>query len=253
MRIRPSQTAGIVIIAMLASAATTFAQEAAIPTPRTPDLPGIYPGMPMQAAVAQLQKQSSDAYVQTSSTGFSLSKTTSHSADSITASVTNPRNALPAVWIISRSWEDVPSAGGVGVTVSELLAGLHATYGPATMRKTGQNGQNSLYWIFDRNGKMLAHADPALMNCSGSAYAPTVEKGSVRPVTGICATGFFRGDCGFRRLAAGQSDHRGLSCEVGQSALCASRGGEIEDAKNAAAKRARQVQLQKASHNTRTF
>jgi hypothetical protein len=253
MQIRLSQTVGIVLVAMLSVTAVAVAQDAAVPTPHTPDLLGIYPGMPMQAAVAQLQKQSSDVYVSTASDGFSLTKDTPHTADVTIAKVTNPPNALPAVWMITRSWSHFSGPEG-SMTVSGLMAGLHAKYGQETMRKTGSNGQNALYWIFDRNGKLLAHADPALMNCSGEGYGPTVAEGTIgQPSTDVCARSFFAVTAYFTDWPPGNQIVNAYSVELANVPYALQEAQKITDAKNAAANRAHQAQVQRANGNVPKF
>ena len=53
----------LLLVSVLACAFALHAQ-ALPPTPHTPDLLGIYPGMPLNEAQATLQKHSSAAYVQ---------------------------------------------------------------------------------------------------------------------------------------------------------------------------------------------
>ena len=68
----------------------------------TPDLLGIYPGMPSAAAQAQLQKHSDSVNVQPSATGFALAFPDPKNRDQITVYLTQPPNDPPAVWMIQR-------------------------------------------------------------------------------------------------------------------------------------------------------
>jgi hypothetical protein len=70
----PSLSRVPVVVLCLVSigVAAALAQTPNGPTPQTPDLLGIYPGMPAAAARAQLQKRSSTINVMTNTTGFGL-------------------------------------------------------------------------------------------------------------------------------------------------------------------------------------
>jgi hypothetical protein len=256
MRIQLSTIPGIVLVAMLSFAAAALTQEPPpVPTPRTPDLLGIYPGMPMRAAVAQLQKRSSDVYVSVDPAhGFSLATDTPESADVVSAKVTQPPDAFPSVWMITRSWNHTPNSTRGSMTASALLRGLHAKYGPETLRKVGSSGATTLFWIFDPNGKLLAHADPALMNCSGEAYGPSVWAGSLGPFTDVCAKSFFAVTANFTAWPPGGDPIvNAYQLELVNLPYALRMAVITANAKNAAAKRALQSQQQKASHNVPKF
>jgi hypothetical protein len=256
MQIRPSKTLGIVLVAMLTFAAAAFAQEPPpVPTPHTPDVLGIYPGMPMRAAVAQLQKRSSDVYVSVDPAhGFSLATDTPEAADLVSAKVTQPPDALPSVWMITRSWNHTPNSTIGSMTASALLKGLHAKYGPETLRKVGSSGETTLFWIFDPNGRLLAHADPALMNCSGEAYGPTVWAGSPGPFTDVCAKSFFAVTADFTVWPPGGDPIvNGYNLQLVNLPFALRAAVITANAKNTALNREHQQQLQRANQNVPSF
>src|SRR5690348_5200191 len=79
------------------------AQNSRASMPHSPDLLGIYIGMPADAAKVQLQKHSSDVYVQYAApadTGFGMS-VPGMPTDQISVSITQAPN-VPAVWKIER-------------------------------------------------------------------------------------------------------------------------------------------------------
>lgn len=251
MRIPPSKFPGILLLVVPAFAAVAFAQQPPpVPTPHTPNLLGIYPGMPMQAGVSQLQKQSSDVYVSVNSQGFSLVKSSPNSSDAITASVTHPPVGPPAVWMISRVWY---RAAGAGMTVSALLSALHAKYGPETMRKTEGNGSIWLYWIFDPNGNLLSHADPVLMGCNADALAPSMDGApDFNPAQAPCYKSFFAVTVNFV-VSPSNPITNGYRLELVNLPYAARAAMIAANAKNAAANQARQEQLQRAKRNVPTF
>src|SRR3954468_21459635 len=74
-------------------------------TPHTPDLMGIYPGMPASAARAQLQKRSSTVNVISASpadSGFGLNITDPKGPEGTNVNLTPAPND-PTVWWITRS------------------------------------------------------------------------------------------------------------------------------------------------------
>lgn len=256
MQIRSFRIPGIAVAVMLVFATAAFAQlPPPVPTPHTPDLLGIYPGMPMQAAVAQLQKQSSDVYVSIDRPqGFSLSKSSPDSADIITARVTHPPDGPPAVWMVSRLWNRMNGGGAAAMTVSGLLSALHAKYGPETMRKNGGSGSTTLYWIFDRNGKLLSHADPALMGCNPDAFATSVSGGpaSFNPAQAPCYKSFFAVTVQFV-ASPGDPIINTYHLELVNLPYAVRAAMIAANAKKAAASRARQEQLQRAKQNVPKF
>ena len=89
--------------------------------PHTPELLGLYPGMPSLAARAQLQKHSSDVYVQDiSGTAFGMTIPNPKNRDQISVFLTLPPSE-PTVWMIQRAQTFDP---GVSMSKENLLAAL---------------------------------------------------------------------------------------------------------------------------------
>src|SRR5260221_3070418 len=104
-------------------------------TPHTPDLLGIYPGMPANEARAMLQKHSTTVYVKTGSppeSGFGLAITDPKNPDLINVDLIREPND-PNVWLITRSWVYYPGAGGPGLSQEALLTALRQKYGKETL------------------------------------------------------------------------------------------------------------------------
>ena len=154
------------------------------PPSHSPDLLGIYMGMPAGAAKAQLQKHSSDVYVQyasPASDGFGISLP-GMPTDQISVSITQAPND-PAVWKIQR---DQGFSGLAPISRSALLDSLHRKYGQETFKKSPDTGYERLYWIFGQDGKLLSSADPGLMDCN-----PIAPTGMKPELAGPCNQNFF--------------------------------------------------------------
>lgn len=160
------------------------AQTAHPAPPHSPDLLGIYTGMPADQARIQLQKHSSDVYVQyatNASEGFGLS-VPGMPTDEISVSITQPPN-VPAVWRIQRYQgfsNDRPLPQGA------LIEALHQKYGKETFSRTRDAGQIQLYWIYDANGQPRTNADPTLTECN-----PVVPSITPKKIAARCAQEFF--------------------------------------------------------------
>src|SRR5712691_8020010 len=148
-------------------------------TPHTPDLLGIYPGMPANEARAMLQKHSTTVYVKTGSppeSGFGLAITDPKNPDLINVDLTREPND-PNVWLITRSWVYYPGAGGPGLSQEALLTALHQKYGKETLTWDRGGGGLFLYWIFDQSGKLQGAADPTLQGCDGNDFVTYISSG----------------------------------------------------------------------------
>lgn len=248
MRIRPSMTPGIALVAMLSFAAAVVAQQPLGPTPHTPDLLGIYPGMPLNEARAQLQKHSSDIYVQDNlPQGFGLTIPDPENPDIVTVFVTQAPNDPTTVWKITRS-------GGGAMTVTSLRASLRAKYGTESFVQDRGGGGLYLYWIFDSKGNLLAHADPALAGCSGISYVNEISNGpeKANPVLTSCYTKFFA-VVAFMNHAPGQEMFRGYEVTLINLPYAVKASLVTANVKNGAADQARQAEEQKANHNAPQF
>lgn len=162
-----------------------LAAQAAGPTPpHSPDLLGIYTGMPADQAKTQLQTHSSDVYVQyatNAAEGFGMS-VPGMPTDEISVDITQPPN-VPAVWRIQRYQgfsNDRPLPQGA------LVEALRQKYGNPTFSRTPDAGHIQLYWIYDANGQPRTKADPALMECNSVVPSVTPKEIAAR-----CAQEFF--------------------------------------------------------------
>jgi hypothetical protein len=172
------------VIAGAAAPAHPVAQTARSAPPRSPDLLGIYMGMPAEQAKAQLQKHSSDVYVQYASDdsgNFGMS-VPGAPTDDISVSLTRPPNT-PAVWRIERR-QSYPN-GARTLPKDALVAALHQKYGKETIART-PDSHVQLYWIYDANGQLRTQADPALTACDGIAPSVTLNE-----IASRCAQEFY--------------------------------------------------------------
>jgi hypothetical protein len=145
------------------------------PTPQTPDLLGIYPGMPAAAARAQLQKRSSTINVMTTNppNGFSLNIPDPMIREVINVYLTLPPNDQ-TVWMIQRSQNFSPQNP---MSQNALLTALREKYGKETLTNDRGGGGLYVYWIFDPNGKLLSSADMGLTGCIGTSFVNYVRNG----------------------------------------------------------------------------
>jgi hypothetical protein len=137
-------------------------------TPTTPNLLDIYPGMPEQAARVQLQKHSATTQITSQSgtqLGFQLSVTNTKNPEQITVHVTAPPNN-PTVWMIERQQTFERQNP---MSQQALMSALRDKYGPENLSQP-RAGWLYVFWVFDANGKRLASLDPALTACVGSDY-----------------------------------------------------------------------------------
>lgn len=239
----------------LASAIALHGQ-ALPPTPHSPDLLGIYPGMPLSAARAMLQKQSSAVYVKVNNADsqLSLSIPDPKNPDFINVFMTQPPND-PYVWMVTREWTYNPGAGGPGMTADALLAGLRQKYGKETLTWDRGGGGLFVYWLFDQSGKLLASADPTLQNCEGTTFAGLVKTGpSVQPSDAekACFASFF-GVKAFLNGGRGASLLNAYTVELMNLPYAYRAAMNTANAKNGAANKAQKDQLNRANQNKPVF
>jgi hypothetical protein len=172
---------------------TTLAAAQGLPvTPRTPDLLGIYPGMPNVAARAQLQKHSSSVFVETNSSqarlGFGMTIPDPKNRDQVSVLLTQPPND-PAVWMIQRAQTFDP---GVSMSKDNLLAAARQKYGKESLSADRGGGGLYFYWVFDQSGKLLVNADPRFMSCSGNSFVTNISHGPDRTndILALCYSDF---------------------------------------------------------------
>jgi hypothetical protein len=218
--------------------------------PHTPDLLGLYPGMPNFAARAQLQKHSSDVYVQDIlGTGFGMMIPDPKNRDQTSVFLTQPPNE-PTVWMIQRAQTFDP---GVSMSKENLLAALRQKYGKENLSSDHGGGGLYFYWVFDHNGKLLATADPRFMGCSGSSFITNMTRGPDRTndVLALCY-GSFLGVT----LYVNMQDAllvRAYSVELVNMPYAVAAATITMNANRAAGEKARQDELNKANRNKPTF
>jgi hypothetical protein len=225
-------------------------------TPHTPDLLGIYPGMPLSQAQAMLQKHSATVYVKrdSSDSQLSLSIPDPKNPDFINVFMTQPPND-PYVWMVTRQWQYNPGAGGPGMSADALLAGLRQKYGKETLTWDRGGGGLYVYWLFDPSGKLLGSADPVLQNCEGTTFAGLAKTGpSVQPndMEKACFGSFF-GVKAFLNGGRGASLLNAYTVELMNLPYAYKAAKNLANAKNGAASKAQQDQLNRANQNTPTF
>ena len=169
--------------------AAALAQTAPGPTPQTPDLLGIYPGMSAAAARAQLQKRSSTVNVMTTSTGFSLWPDPTNQ-ESITVYLTEPPSDQ-AVWMVQRFQNFFAQNP---MSQNALLTALREKYGKETLTNDRSPGVLYVYWVYEQNGKLLSSTDMDLTGCVGIKFINYVRIGPPRqpsPLEQSCFRSFF--------------------------------------------------------------
>ena len=239
----------------LGAASVLQAQELP-PTPHSPDLLGLYPGMPLSEAQATLQKHSSGVYVQcsTSDSQLSLSIQDPKNPDFINVYMTQPPND-PFVWMITRQWQYNPGAGGPGMTADALLTGLRQKYGKETLTWDRGGGGLLVYWIFDQSGKLLGSAAPTLQGCDGIVFANYVKGGPPRQPTDLekgCFASFF-GVRAFFNRAAGATMLNAYNIQLMNLPYAYHAAMNTFNAANGAAQKSQQDQLNRANQNKPTF
>ena len=103
--------------------------------PHSPDLLGLYAGMPYPAARAQLQTHSTTVQVAPGSDpslSFNLHISDPKNPDMIDVYLTQPPNDS-SVWMVTRAWVYYPLAGGAQIALSSLEEALRNKYGKETM------------------------------------------------------------------------------------------------------------------------
>jgi len=219
-------------------------------TPHTPDLLGIYPGMPTLAAHAQLQKHSSAVYVQDiSGSEFGMTIPDPKNRDQVTVFLTQLPND-PYVWMIQRAQTFDP---GVSMSKENLLTAMRQKYGQESLMSDHGGGGLFYYWVFDPNGKLLAKADSRYTNCSGSLFITNMNRGPDRPndILDLCY-GSFLGVTLYVNMGDAQLVWA-YSVELVNMPYAVAAATITMNANKAAGEKARQEELNKADQNKPTF
>jgi hypothetical protein len=220
------------------------------PTPHTPDLLGIYPGMSNAAARAQLQKHSDAVNVATSETGFGMTIPDPKNRDQIRVYLTQPPNDPPSVWMIQRAQAFDP---GVSMSKENLLAALRQKYGKETLTSDRGGGGQYFYWIFDQGGKLLPTADQRIVGCSGNSFITNIRRGpeKTNAVLDLCYGSFLAVTASLNMRDAQLL--QAYSVELVNMPYAVRAATITMNANNAAADQARGSELNKANQNKPTF
>ena len=248
------QVGKLLALTLLLAGASTLApaENPSVPS-HTPDLLGIYPGMPMRAARAQLQKVSSTINVQSNSapeTGFSITIPDSAKREQIEVFLTAAPSD-PAVWLITRTQN---FGRDNQMSQSALISALREKYGKETMTNDRAGGGLSLYWIFDPSGKLLTSADEGLTGCRASTYVNYVRNGPPQSANSIeqdCFRSFFAVTAMLNRQDAQLL--QAYTVELVNLPYAMKAATLTANANNAAAEKARQDQIKKANENRPVF
>jgi hypothetical protein len=225
------------------------------PAPRTPDLLGIYTGMPANAARAQLQKHSATINVRSESVaelGFGLTIPDPNNRDMITVSLTQPPNES-LVWMIQRS--QVPSPQNP-MSRMALLDALHQKYGKETMTWDKGGGGLFIYWIYDQSGRLLPAADQNLQGCIQlpvAQFRNYIQQGlpqSLNDNEKRCYASFFAVTAALNLKGDLLESYNVVLVNLPFAYRAAMN---TSNAKNAEANRARQEQTNRANQNKPTF
>jgi hypothetical protein len=232
--------------------ADASAQTPATAPPHTPDLLGIYTGMPAVAARAQLQKHSANINVTTNnkSDGFDLVIPDPNSQDITNVYLTAPPND-PAVWMVQRSQGFTPQNP---MSRTALLTALHDKYGKETLTNDRGGGGLYLYWIFDQTGKLLTSAAMDLTGCNPAFFRNYLQTGPPPSLVGqeaTCFRSFFAVTAIISMRDAQLVDSYAVQLVNLPYALTGATA--TGNANKAAADRARQEQTDKANKNKPTF
>src|SRR5262245_43091955 len=230
--------------------AVSLAQSAPGPTPQTPDLLGIYPGMLAAAARAQLQKRSSTTNVMNSSPpdGFSLSPDPTN-REMISVYLTLPPNDQ-AVWMIQRT-ETFTTQNPM--SQNALMTALREKYGKETLT-TDRGGGQLVYWIYEQNGKLLSSADMDLTGCMGLNFFNFVRIGPPRqmsPLEQTCFRSFFAVTATLNRGGPGLL--ASYNVELVNLPYAWKAATATGNANNAAADQSRRNQIEKGDQNKPKF
>lgn len=239
-------------LSLLALASAIALQGQALPaTPHTPDLLGIYPGMPLSAAQAMLQQHSTTIYVKRDTADSQLNLSIQGTnPDYIDVFMTQPPND-PFVWLVRRSWQ----YAGTGMSEDALMAGLRQKYGKETMTWDRGPGGVVVYWLFDQSGKLLTTADTALQGCDSNKFLGYVRLGPpVQPtdVDKACFASFF-GVKASMNGGRGAAVLNAWTVELMNLPYAYRAATNTFNAKNGAANKAQQDQLNRANQNKPTF
>lgn len=225
-------------------------------TPHTPDLLGIYPGMPAAAARAQLQKRSSTVYVRSASpadSGFGLNIPDLKNPEGTNVNLTLAPND-PTVWWITRSQSYYQGSGGPPLMLNTVLTALREKYGKETMTHDQGGGGLYVFWLFDPSGKLLATADPTLQGCNSGQFSLYMRNGLPQAPTQVeqaCFKSYFGVKASFNQGANGMLNN--YTVELVNLPYAYRAAMNTANVKKAADQKAQQDLQKRGNQNKPTF
>jgi hypothetical protein len=244
------------LVFALAGAATQSSAQSMPAASKTPDLLGLYTGMPYQAARAQLQTHSTTVQVAPGSDpslSFNLQISDPKNPDMIDVYLTQPPNDS-SVWMVTRAWVYYPGAGGPPLTLANLEDALHSKYGKETM-SSDHPTTLVLYWIYDQSGKLLTTAPAALQACDGGQYMSYISMGPPQTLNDqqkSCYASYFAVKATMNRSTDPQL-LGSYNVQLVNLPFAYAAAMKTVAAKNAADGKAQQDQLNRAKQNKPTF
>ena len=225
-------------------------------TPHTPDLLGIYPGMPASAARALLQKRSSTVNVQSASpadSGFGLSIPDPKGPEGTYVYLTRAPND-PTVWLITRSQSYYSGGGGPPLMLNTVLTALREKYGKETFTHDQGGGGLYVFWLFDPNGKLLATADQTLQGCNTGQFSLYMSNGLPQAPTQVeqaCFKSYFGLKASFNGAANGMLNS--YTVELANLPYAYRAAMNTDNVKKAADQKAQQDLMNRGNQNKPTF
>ena len=226
-------------------------------TPHTPDLLGIYPGMPASTARAQLQKRSSTVNVTTASpadSGFGLSITDLKKPEGTHVNLTRAANDPPTVWLITRSQSYYQNSGGPPLMLNTVLTALREKYGKETFTRDQGGGGLYVYWLFDQSGKLLAIADQTLQGCNIGQFSLYMSNGLPQAPTQVeqtCFKSYFGVKASFNQGA--NEILNNYTVELANLPYAYRAAMNTDNLKKAADQKAKQDLINRGNQNKPTF
>jgi hypothetical protein len=248
--------AAVFMVGMLGLACFAPAQSLP-PTPHTPDLLGIYPGMPESAARAQMQKLSSTVNVQSASpadSGFGISITDPKNPNSMNVNLTRAPND-PMVWWITRSQRYNQGAGGPPLMLNTVLTALREKYGKETFTHDQGGGGLYVFWLFDQSGKLLAAADQTLQGCESGQFSLYMSNGLPQAPTQVeqaCFKSYFGLKASFNNVDA-NGVLSSYTVELANLPYAYRAAMNTDNVKKAADQKAQQDLINRGNQNKPTF
>ena len=246
----------VVLSLVVAGIAAQLSAQNQPATAQTPDLLGIYTGMAYLPARTQLQKHSTNVQVAPGgdpSVSFNLHSSDPKNPDMIDVYLTQPPNES-SVWMITRAWVYYPGAGGPPLALNNLVGALRDKYGKETM-SSDHPVSLILYWIYDQSGKLLPTAPAALQACDGGQYMSYISMGPPQTMNDqqkTCYASFFAVKATMNRSTDPQL-LGSYNVQLVNLPYAYKAAMNTVAAKNGAADKAHQEQMNRTNQNKPTF